>query len=52
MDRLMAEIDDSEIVGIVISRGSRAEDAPRVSMYVWGPVEPEATPTPTEQRAA
>jgi hypothetical protein len=30
-----------EPIGIVISRGSRTEDAPRFSAYVWGPV-PEA----------
>jgi len=30
-----------EPMGIVISRGSRAEDAPRFAAYVWGPV-PEA----------
>ncbi len=27
-----------EPVGIIISRGSREEVAPRVSAYIWGPV--------------
>jgi hypothetical protein len=27
---------EEEPIGIVISRGSRAEEAPRVSAYVWG----------------
>ncbi len=31
-----------EPVGIVISRGSRAEPAPKFSAYIWGPV-PEAS---------
>jgi hypothetical protein len=44
---------DEEVLGIVISRGSRAEDTPRFSMYVWGPVEDEDEGAPpTEQRAA
>lgn len=29
---------EQEPVGIVISRGSRAEATPRFSAYVWGPV--------------
>ena len=36
-----------EPLGIVISQGSRAEQAPRFSAYVWGPApedEVEATP--------
>lgn len=38
---------EQEVVGIVISRGSRAEATPRFSAYVWGPVpeEPEASQT-------
>ena len=32
-----AEMED-EPVGIIISGGSRSEDAPRFSTYVWGPV--------------
>ncbi len=36
---------EQEPVGIVISRGSRAEATPRFSAYVWGPIpeEPEAS---------
>jgi hypothetical protein len=30
------EVED-EPVGIVISRGSRREETPRFSAYVWGP---------------
>jgi hypothetical protein len=37
-----AEIDE-EPVGIVISSGSRAENAPRLIAYVWGPA-PEIEP--------
>ena len=34
---------DPEPMGIVISRGSRAEQAPTVIAYVWGPApEPSA----------
>jgi hypothetical protein len=36
-----------EPMGIVISRGSRAEAEPRFSAYVWGPV-PEQALTPEE----
>ena len=32
---------ETEPVGIVISRGSRAEAAPKFTAYVWGPA-PEA----------
>lgn len=43
---MQAEL-EQEVVGIVISRGSRAEATPRFSAYVWGPVpeEPEASQT-------
>jgi hypothetical protein len=43
-DRRQA-VADEEPMGIVISRGSRAEDVPRFSAYVWsqGP-EPETAP--------
>ena len=41
------EVADTEPVGIVISRGSRGEAAPKFSAYVWGPapetVESEAS---------
>jgi hypothetical protein len=44
----MAKIRPAEIeqepVGIVISRGSRAEQTPRLTEYVWGPApEPETS---------
>ena len=32
------ESEAPEPIGIVISRGSRTEDAPRFAAYVWGPV--------------
>ena len=41
---------DEEPMGIVISRGSRAESTPRFAAYVWGQV--ETTPTLKEPRAA
>ena len=34
---------DQEPVGIVISRGSREEQTPRLLEYVWGPA-PEPVP--------
>lgn len=41
---------DEEPMGIVISRGSRAESTPRFAAYVWSQV--ETTPTLKEPRAA
>jgi hypothetical protein len=41
---------EQEPVGIVISRGSRAEQVPRFTAYVWGPA-PESEPA-TEMAAA
>ena len=38
-------IDQQEPVGIVISRGSRAEPAPRFSAYIWGPAPEVETDT-------
>jgi hypothetical protein len=36
---------EDEPVGIVISRGSRSEPAPRFTAYVWGPApEPDTEP--------
>ncbi len=32
------EVAEQEPIGIIISRGSRTEDPPRFSAYVWGPV--------------
>jgi hypothetical protein len=43
---------ENEPVGIVISRGTRAEATPRLAAYVWGNVEEPATTEPTEARAA
>jgi len=40
-----------EPIGIVISRGSRAEPPPRVWAYVWGEV-PDSEPVPTDAKAA
>ena len=37
---MQAEL-EQEVVGIVISRGSRDEATPRFSAYVWGPVPDE-----------
>lgn len=35
---------EEEPMGIVISRGSRAEPLPRVLAYVWGPVPEDDEP--------
>jgi hypothetical protein len=40
-----------EPVGIVISRGSRAEPAPIFCAFVWGTA-PELTPVPQDTKAA
>ena len=42
---------DEEPMGIVISRGSRAESTPRFAAYIWSQVG-EITPTMTEPKAA
>jgi hypothetical protein len=42
---------EQEPVGIVISRGSRAEQTPRLTAYVWGPA-PELDPVSGEMVAA
>lgn len=39
-------IDEPIPVGIIISQGSRAEDAPRFAAYIWAPA-----PTDAEVRA-
>jgi len=44
-------VQEQEPVGIVISRGTREEAAPRFSAYVWGPAPQEASET-AEPRAA
>ncbi|MBI3567579.1 MAG: hypothetical protein HY084_05185 [Gemmatimonadetes bacterium] len=38
MDYLRRVEIEEEPVGIIISAGSRAEETPRFSAYVWGPV--------------
>lgn len=39
MERIrQSEINEQEPIGIIISRGSREEQPPRFSAYVWGPV--------------
>ncbi|MEP7344803.1 MAG: hypothetical protein ABI877_06040 [Gemmatimonadaceae bacterium] len=45
-------VQEEEPMGIVISRGSRAEPAPRVWAYVWGPVPEGDEPTTHEVKAA
>ena len=42
---------EEEPMGIVISRGSRSEEAPRFAAYVWSQVT-EPVPAQTEPRAA
>ena len=45
--KLESALLDDEPLGIIISRGSRAEEVPRFAAYVWGPVPSEgegATP--------
>ena len=49
-DRKETELDSSEPLGIIISRGDKTEPIPVFSAYIWGPV-PDA-PTDTATRAA
>jgi hypothetical protein len=42
---------EQEPMGIVISRGSRAEQTPRFTAYVWGPV-PDGEKDAPEKLAA
>ena len=51
MTKLRPQDTDQEPVGIVISRGSRAEATPRFLAYVWGQYEPTA-PDPNDAKAA
>lgn len=44
---MQAEL-EQEVVGIVISRGSRDEATPRFSAYVWGPVPEDLEPVSVE----
>lgn len=43
---------EEEPMGIVISRGSRAEETPRFSAYVWGQQAPEPEVTHLGAKAA
>jgi hypothetical protein len=45
------DLSQNEPVGIVISRGSRAEPAPIFHAFVWGAA-PELTPVPKDTKAA
>ena len=51
MSDVQTSATQGEPVGIVISRGSRAEPAPRFSAYMWCDV-PEPTVEPATRRAA
>jgi len=50
MDQIrQVEISEQEPLGIIISRGPRGEETPRLSAYIWGPVpapEPVEHPKP------
>jgi hypothetical protein len=41
------EMESSEPLGIIISRGDKTEPTPMFSAYIWGPV-PEAAAAATE----
>lgn len=43
---------ETEPMGIVISRGSRAESAPRFSAYIWGQEAPEIEAPLRDTKAA
>ena len=45
------EVNEQEPIGIIISRGSRTEEPPRFSAYVWGPV-PGMESSPEEEKPA
>lgn len=49
--KIPSVMSSKEPLGIVISRGSRAEDAPRFRAYIWGPA-PEPAVDLAESRAA
>ena len=51
MKPISEELRETEPVGIVISRGTRAEPAPVIQAFVWGPA-PELTPVPQDTKAA
>jgi len=47
MDEIRQNSTEQEPMGIVISRGSRAEAIPRLSAYMWAQVE-ETVPPPRD----
>jgi hypothetical protein len=51
MTDIRERLADEEPIGIVISRGSRAESIPRFAAYVWSQVG-ETSTTMTEPKAA
>lgn len=51
MKKPISEELGDEPVGIVISRGTRAEPAPLIQAFVWGAA-PELTPVPQDTKAA
>lgn len=51
MKAITEDLRSSEPVGIVISRGSKAEPAPIFHAFVWGAA-PELTPVPRDTKAA
>ena len=46
------EIESSEPLGIIISRGDKTEPTPVFSAYIWGPVPEAAAVTESAHRAA
>lgn len=50
-DRGHTKPPDDEPIGIIISRGSRAEPPPRFAAYVWSQVA-DAAPLPADSKAA
>jgi hypothetical protein len=51
MKAITEDLSRSEPVGIVISRGTRAEPAPVFCAFVWG-IAPEQNPVPRDTKAA
>jgi hypothetical protein len=51
MKSLKEDIELGEPVGIIISRGTRAEPAPIIRAFVWGSA-PEMRPVPQDTKAA
>jgi len=46
------EIESSEPLGIIISRGDKSEPTPVFSAYIWGPVPEVAAASESANRAA